>query len=227
MKNKKVSLLLWGIVLIALGLLFALNALDILSVNLFFDGWWTLFIIVPCAVSLFTSRDKVGSAVGVLIGVFLLLCCQGILRFSILWKLLVPAIIVAIGIKLIVSGVRKNRASEILQQNKAAGRDKDSGFAAFSGNTLNYNGRPFHGAELNAVFGGVKCDLRGAIITEDCAITASAVFGGIDILVSGNVNVIVTSNSIFGGVTNKTMPLPGAPTLYVNATCLFGGVDIK
>lgn len=95
MKNKKVSLLLWGIVLIALGLLFALNALDILSVNLFFDGWWTLFIIIPCAVSLFTSRDKTGNIVGILIGVFLLLCCQGILRFSILWKLLVPAIIVA------------------------------------------------------------------------------------------------------------------------------------
>ena len=36
-------------------------------------------------------------------------------------------------------------------------------------------------AELEAVFGGMKCDLRNAVIQGDCVIHASAVFGGLDI----------------------------------------------
>ena len=57
---KKISSVIWGIVLIAAGALFALNALNITDINIFFDGWWTLFIIVPCAVGLFTEREKTG-----------------------------------------------------------------------------------------------------------------------------------------------------------------------
>ena len=59
--------------------------------------------------------------------------------------------------------------------------------------------------------------------------SASAIFGGIDIFVPGDVNVKITSNSIFGGVSNKTVGYrnEAAPTLYIRATCLFGGVDVK
>ena len=101
------------------------------------------------------------------------------------------------------------------------------GCATFTGCNLNYDGEPFEGAELTAVFGGVKCDLRGAVIQADCAIQATAVFGGIDIFVPDTVNVKISSNSMFGGVTNKTAAHPGAPTVYVSATSMFGGVTIK
>ena len=75
---KKISTVIWGIVLIAAGALFALNALNITNIDIFFDGWWTLFIIVPCAVGLFTEREKTGNIIGIAVGVFLLLCCQDI-----------------------------------------------------------------------------------------------------------------------------------------------------
>lgn len=58
---KKISSVIWGIVLIAAGALFALNALNLTNIDIFFDGWWTLFIIVPCAVGLFTEREKTGN----------------------------------------------------------------------------------------------------------------------------------------------------------------------
>ena len=53
---KKVTSVLWGIALIAAGTIFALNALDITSIDVFFDGWWSLFLIIPCAVGLFTEK---------------------------------------------------------------------------------------------------------------------------------------------------------------------------
>ena len=46
---KKVSNILWGIIFVAAGVILALNAIGITHIDLFFDGWWTLFIIVPCA----------------------------------------------------------------------------------------------------------------------------------------------------------------------------------
>ena len=52
---KKSSSIIWGIVLIIIGAVFALNSLDITDIDIFFDGWWTLFIIVPSAIGFFTE----------------------------------------------------------------------------------------------------------------------------------------------------------------------------
>ena len=104
---KKAGSVLWGIVLIAAGVIWALNEFNVTNINVVFDGWWTLFIIVPCAIGLFTEREKTGNIIGIAVGVFLLLCCQDILSFSMLWKLLVPAIIVIIGLKMHEKSVHK------------------------------------------------------------------------------------------------------------------------
>lgn len=224
---KKASNILWGIVLVAVGVIFALNALNVTNIDIFFDGWWTLFIIVPCGIGLFTEREKTGNIIGIITGVFLLLCCQDILSFSMLWKLLLPAVIIVIGIKMVFAGIFGNKANEIVKNLKTEGKDLKSCCAVFTGCDIKYDGEVFEGAELTAVFGGVDCDLKNAVIEKDCAIRISAIFGGIDILVPDNVNVKVSSTSIFGGVSNKTAAHKDAPTIYVSGTCMFGGVEIK
>ena len=113
---KKASSILWGIVLIAAGVIWALNEFNLTDINFFFDGWWTLFIIIPCGIGLFTEREKTGNIIGIAIGVFLLLCCQEILSFSMLWKLLVPAVIVIIGLKMVLTGLFGNKANEIIKR---------------------------------------------------------------------------------------------------------------
>ena len=101
MNNRKIARILWGLALVAIGVVFALKVLGIADINIFFNGWWALFIIVPSFVGLFSNRDKLGSLFGLGIGVALLLSAQGILDFSLIWKLLIPIIIVLIGLKLI------------------------------------------------------------------------------------------------------------------------------
>lgn len=224
---KKISSVIWGIILVAIGVIFALNALNITDISIFFDGWWTLFIIIPCTVGLFTEREKTGNLIGIAVGVFLLLCCQDILSFSLLWKLLVPAIIVIIGLKMVWRGIFGGKKHLTLNQIKADGHNPKNSCAICSGCELSYDGEVFDGASLTAVFGGLKCDLRHAQILGDSAIEVAAIFGGIDILVSEDVNVVVNTTGIFGGVSNKTKPNPGAPTLYISGVCMFGGTDIK
>ena len=45
--------ILWGSALILVGVALILKLTGILTVNIFFKGWWTLFIIVPCFVNIF------------------------------------------------------------------------------------------------------------------------------------------------------------------------------
>ena len=99
--NNKITNTLWGLVLVAVGLILGLNALEITNIDLFFDGWWTLFIIVPCFIGLFRDSNKTFNLIGCGVGVFLLLACQELIDFEILMKLMVPAILIVLGLAFI------------------------------------------------------------------------------------------------------------------------------
>lgn len=226
---KKFGNILWGVVLIALGLIFGLNAMGIADINIFFDGWWTLFIIVPCFIGIFKDNEKTGNVIGLLIGIALLLCCQNILDFDVVWKLFIPVVLVVIGLSFIFKdaiGGKVNKKIKELNKNR---KENGECCAAFSGQNLKFDGEEFKGKDLTAIFGGIECDLRRAIITSDQVINATAIFGGIDIFVPDNVKVKVQSTSIFGGASdkNKNVVAEDSHTLYINATCIFGGVDVK
>lgn len=226
---KKFRKILWGIVLILLGLIFGGNALGITNINLFFDGWWTLFIIVPCFIGLFKDVDKTPNVIGLLIGITFLLACQDIIDFDLIGKLWFPALLVCIGISIIFKDTIGGKVSNEIKKLNENKTNQNEYCATFSGQDLKFDGEKFTGADLTAVFGGVTCDLRKAIIESDTIINTSSIFGGIDIFVPENVKVKVKSSSIFGGVSNKKKYIENSEshTLYINATCLFGGVDIK
>ena len=226
---KKLNSILWGVALLAVGVIVALNILGVTDVSLWFDGWWTLFIIIPSLIGLITDKDKTGNIIGILIGGILLLGAQDIIDFSVAWKLIVPAIIIVIALKLILKGIRSDNESEKETEEKEKnGDDVPSGFAAFCGNDMDFSNRVFDGAELNSIFGGIKCDLRNAIIERNCEIKLSAIFGGVDILLPENVNVIMETVSIFGGVSDKRISKGTENvTIRITGLCLFGGADIK
>lgn len=224
---KRINSIIWGLALLAVSAVLILNAFEITSIEIFFDGWWTLFIIVPSLVGLFNGHEKTGNIIGLLIGTFLLLACQNIIDFDIVWKLVVPVIIAVIGIKMILGGIGGNR--EFIKSIEANGDDIKTGFAAFSGQDINFDNEVFRGAELTAVFGGIKCDLRNAVFEGDTVINACCIFGGADILLPDNVNIKVNSNSLFGGIDSKKHQnsKDNQYTVYLNGTCIFGGVDVK
>lgn len=101
-----------GILLIIVGTILGLNAFHITHINLFFEGWWTLFIIIPSLCGIFTERDKTASLMGLFIGVYLLLSCQGIISFHFLWKLFLPLVLIILGIQILFkNSFSKNNSS--------------------------------------------------------------------------------------------------------------------
>ena len=220
--------ILWGIILVIIGVIIGLNTIGITDIDIFFDGWCTLVIIVPCFIGLFTNKDKTGNIIGLLVGVILLLGMQNIIDFNLIWKLLLPSIIVIIGLSLIFKNTFNSKINNEIKKLNNKNTKNNEYCATFSGQRIDFPNEEFKGATLNSVFGSITCDLREAKIKEDVVINASSVFGGIDIIVPDDVNIKIKSNSIFGGVNNKKKNNEDKKyTIYVNASCLFGGVDIK
>lgn len=227
MKNLKN--ILWGLVLVGVGVIFSLNALELTDFDLFFDGWWTLFLIIPCTIGLFSGQSRIFNISGLFIGVVALLACQDLIDIKVIWKLLVPALLIIVGISLIF---KDNLSKGIKEKIRSINQKKTNSTklnAVFSSENAAYTGEIFNGADLNALFGAVEFDLRNAIINDDVVLNARALFGGVDIYVPESVRVEVKSTSIFGGVTNKksTIGYENTPTIYVDALCAFGGVTIK
>ena len=54
---EKFKNVIWGLIFIVLGLIVGLNTLGIASINVFFDGWWTLFLIIPSFMGLFKDKE--------------------------------------------------------------------------------------------------------------------------------------------------------------------------
>jgi predicted membrane protein len=224
--RSRISNILWGLFFIVLGFGFAGNAFEWWNFNLFFSGWWTLFIIVPCVITIIQRGISSGPMIGLSIGVLLLLSRQGYLDPDILSKLIVPIILIIIGLSIMFSNsLKKHKHIDYTKVDP----NSLNYTAIFGEQKANFDGQPFLGAELTAVFGSVIIRADNAIITEDTVINCSAIFGGVEIYVPNDVNVKVSCTPIFGGVSNKhkSPNIPDAPTIFINATCMFGGVDIK
>lgn len=222
----KFKKLLWGLVFITLGVIIGLNSLGLTHINIFFRGWWTLFIIIPSFIGLFDDDDKTGNLIGLVIGIVLFLGVNSVISFELIGKLIIPFILVAIGVSILFKEAIKNNITEKVTAAKKNGLENIT--ATFAGQKDKRDGEEFKGANLDAVFGGIDLDLRNAVIEKEAVIKASSIFGGITIFVPSDVNVKVKSTPIFGGVSNKTIQnKENTKILYIDAFCLFGGVEIK
>ena len=222
---KKICNLLWGLCFIVIGIIVLLNSLNITSINIFFKGWWTLFIIIPSIIGFINGEEKTWNIFLLALGVALLLSARGILSLALIGKCIFPAILIIIGFNIIFKSKTNIKVNE--KTKEMNNLNVEEHYATFSGQKLDMADQEFKGTKLNAIFGGIDLDLRNAQIKQDAAIEVCAVFGGVDIKVPKDVVVKVNSNSIFGGVSNKSKAKDGKATIYVKAMCLFGGCDIN
>lgn len=227
MKKSTVSIIL-GLLIVVLGAFFGAQALGYLEeYRVSLSGWWTLFIIVPCVISIVNSGLNSFNTIGAGVGVLLLLSAQGVFLGTVGYQLIIPYVLVVFGFSLILKKpirFRKQSNNGIFAGNKG-----ENYFAVFGGNTPNFEGVDFRGANAYAIFGGVDLKLQNAIIRRDCVINSYSIFGGTDIILPKNVRVIVDSTPIFGGVENRffSEAIDNAPTVLIRAISIFGGTDIK
>ena len=210
--------LFWGIVLIVVGILFLGRNMNWWNFSIFFEGWWTLFLIVPSIISLVRKESMGTSFLILVLGVLMLLASQNVIDWSTIWKVFLPIIIMVVGL-LIIFGNRK------VKTKKVKGNAKEY-VAIFSGvdEVINKIENDF---KMTAVFGGIELDMRDVTLDSDLVIDCFTLFGGIDIRLPKDVKVEVNGLPIFGGVENKYRNNHEAKvTVYINHTTICGGVDL-
>ena len=227
----KAKPIIWGIAIIALGVIFGGNAIGLFDINVFFDGWWSLFIIVPSAISLITEREKFASLGFLAAGVILLLAAQNVFSYDVAWKAILAVFLIIIGVSIIFRNVFHSKNDKEIAKKidgMKDGKTMDSQTAVFSGSDRIYNDEVFSGSNLVAIFGGVDLDLRKAKFEKDTVIKAFCLFGGIDIKVPKDVQVKIKSGFIFGGISDerKSGDNKVKYTIYLDAGGGFGGLSI-
>ncbi len=178
----------------------------------------------------------------VLLGLILLVA--GLLKLACMWdwihmdwlwsqpwtEYLLPVCLIYISCGLISGGVTHDRDQWLQRPIPSSEEGKRICCSVrYGGDEYVYRGETFHGASLDAVCGGIRLDLRGAVISEDEEIDIHTCMGGVELFVPESVNVVVKSRCFFGGVGNHTARVVGqhVPTLHIIADNFFGGVDIK
>jgi predicted membrane protein len=99
-----------------------------------------------------------------------------------------------------------------------------------SGHELRPVSRPFRGADLSAIMGGIKLDLTSARMEGDSAvIEVFAFWGGVEIYVPPDWTVTSEVTTLLAGFIDKRRPTTVVPTkhLIVKGMVVMAGVEIK
>ncbi len=226
---KRASSFTLGIFLIVIGILWLLYLLGVLTQDLIFDGWWTLFIIVPSLYALFTSRNKMPPYLGLGIGILLLLAAQGIIPYHMVGKFFLAILTIIVGLFLLVGRRKSAPTVDDLSQVSRDGKDIKQITASFGEQKLNFDNQVFQGADINAGFGSVQLDLRHAVISEDVVVNLDCCFSGITILCPESLNVQISTKNVLGGTSDKRVRIidvNNTITLHITGNVVLAGVDI-
>ena len=181
---------------------------------------------------------KTRTIIGILLivaGAWKLANMWGIIECDWLWRqswtaYVAPALLIYVGVGAIVDSYRRN-PDQWLQRQLPIGEEGKRICCSvhYGGDEYIYHGEAFHGARLDAFCGGIRLDLREAVITEDEEIEIHTFLGGAELIVPPTINVVVKSRSFIGGVGNHAAHSAekDAPCLHIVASNFFGGVDIK
>ena len=234
--KKDYSALIWGLLFVAVGIIFGGNALNIWHVDVFFPGWWTLFLIIPGLISMVRYGFNWGSGILVIIGLVLMFDALDIIDDVIVWKLIFPLVLVAVGISIIASffrgGTKKNIEADEYSKSKSYKYDSTQYpryTAILGGGDYKNNTEDLKGIVAEAILGGLSIDLRDAKITEDIVLELTAVLGGIDIFIPDNVRVeIISGVPVLGGFEHKiNRNAISGPKVRIKYTAVLGGIEVK
>lgn len=234
-RNNSVGIIL-GLIFLVIGGGYLAEVFGVIDdFTIFFDGWWTLFIIVPCFCGLFRKDGaKVGNLIGIAIGLFLLLMAQDVLSGRKLWALLVAAVCVLIGVNLIFPKSRKEKVTDTHTDRFDRGEKHTSDSADRSGFVYATDAEVIEDAvyrEVQNTEGETEeffketeqtCENVGTMDKIVC----SAVFSGRDIRVDNSEFTGADLSALFGGIDLNLKNAVIRRNVTVDVKAVFGGIDI-
>lgn len=194
--------------------------LDQMGIGYGIGRLWPLVIVCLGIYMIISNYKNLTTGLFVLVtGILLQLSALDVLPFSI-WNLW-PLFIIFAGVSVLIG--KKDRMTSSVEHGYINSN------AVFWGDERIVKGE-FKGASLNATFGGIKLDLRDAVIVDKVVIDMNVVFGGVELLLPDDVKVINNGDGIFGGFSEKNRRVnndANTKIIEIKGSAIFGGVDVK
>lgn len=212
-----------GLVLVAVGTVFLLDAADVVDGVGILGDWWPAAVIGLGLLQV-ASEGRL-SAPGVVLmvgGAVLLVATTGLLG-EIRWRVVWPAVLIVAGLALVLGwGRRRTRPST---------DEELIGIAVLAGSHYATASTAFRRASLTSVLGGLTLDLTEATpVPGGARISATAVMGGIDVVVPHGWRVEIRGLPLLGGwddTTARDDVSVGSPRLEIHALLVMGGLEVK
>jgi cell wall-active antibiotic response 4TMS protein YvqF len=223
------SHLFLGIIIAALGVLFTLDNLNVVSANAYLRYWPALVILFGLfkIAQARATGGWVGGAIWVVIGSVLLANRLGYLADISLHKLW-PLLLVLFGVRI---ASRAFYDPGVVEGAQTDATSVTSAIAVLGGVDRKITSQTFQHGELTAFMGGGKLDLREAgLAGGQATIHVLAMMGGFEIFVPDSWNVAIEVTPVLGGIDDKRRPTAAnaaAPRLILRGFVMMGGVEIK
>jgi predicted membrane protein len=226
--------LIVGIAIITLGGLLLADNLGWFDAKYILRSAWPL-VLVAVGVAMVRSpehrRSRAWGWVLITVGFWMFADRIGWVNVS-FWQLFAPGLLLFVGGTLVWRALSGPPADKPATPG-TAGEDHAEfarSFALMSGCELRPVSRPFRGADLNAVMGGIKLDLTDARMEGDTAtVEVFAFWGGIEIYVPPDWTVVSKVTTLMGGFIDKRRPTSvlAAKTLIVRGMIVMSGIEVK
>jgi len=221
-----------GLLVVAFGVLFLLDNLNIIYLRhvIFF---WPLAFVASGLVALFSDGPRSGRITGiVLIAIGVAMTMNRLGYYFISWRTFWPLVMIGLGGLILyrtLGGGRVVRVHAGPYTKDDAKADNVIDITAILGGFERRVSTPdFRGGEITAIMGGCEIDLREAGLAGEAVINVFAIWGGITIKVPADWTVVLHGSPIMGGFTEKTArPPDNSKRLVVTGYAVMGGVEVR
>jgi predicted membrane protein len=212
-----------GALLIGAGIIFLLDAADVIAAGDVFRKWWPLVFVALGLIALVgRPRSWVGGGILIAIGAVLLLSTLDIVDIP-AWQLAIPLILIAAGLSLVFRGLGRGARDT---------RDAVSIVAILSDQRVTSESTAFKRATVTSILGDATLDLRKARLDPGGAsVDTFSALADVVVLVPRGWRINVNGIPIladFDDETDHSVDVPeDAPEISVTGVALLGDVDVK
>jgi predicted membrane protein len=230
-----------GIALVVLGALFIADNFNLLPYDLVDAIFrWQFILIIVGIIIISTSKDNFLGLI--LIGIGVLFFLRDYFDYSIsdLIRDYWPVGLIVLGLYILSKHGSHGKKESLEDGGKDSSKNEQNlqseiidSFEIFSGNKIKIQSDNFKGGKITSIFAGPEYDFYNCKMAEGTNILEiAAIFGGIELVIPNNWNVIINVTSIFGGIDDKRKFITKLDsevkgTLIIKGFVLFGGGEIK
>lgn len=108
----KKNIKIWSVALILLGTMNIICSLNIINEDLFFKGFWSLFIIIPSIISMVITEEKKSNLIMMIFGFIFFLIEKDILLDTLAFQLITSLLGITSGLIILIKTIKEKNNQE-------------------------------------------------------------------------------------------------------------------